>query len=233
MFIKKHEGKQFVRIQLEKGFDWLKEASPMLPGNPEWCPATHFGFLEKGEMGVIFKDGTEKTVKEGEAYLIPPGHRPKIEKDAVMVEFSQDPTYTAVVEGQAVVPPAPEPVPDTYFCTPVGDEGTPTKQLENAKMFVNKHEGRQLMCICLKPGFDWKKEASPMLPGAPDWCPATHFGYLKQGEMGITFEDGTQKTVKAGESYLVGPGHRPGEIHKDTIMVEFSQDPTWSKAAES
>jgi hypothetical protein len=40
-------------------------------------------------MGVKMKDGTEKTIKAGESYLIPPGHLPAMEEDAVMVEFSQ------------------------------------------------------------------------------------------------------------------------------------------------
>ena len=33
-------------------------------------------------------------LQAGEAYFIPPGHLPVMEKDAVMVEFSQDPTCT-------------------------------------------------------------------------------------------------------------------------------------------
>ena len=75
----------------------------MLPkdadGNcPQWCPATHFGYLESGEMGIELKDGTKKVIKAGESYLVPPGHRPIMDKAAVMVEFSQDPTWTKAVE---------------------------------------------------------------------------------------------------------------------------------------
>jgi len=50
--------------------------------------------------------------------------------------------------------------------------------------------------------------------------------------MGIEFKDGSKKLVKAGESYLVGPGHRP-IMEKAAVMVEFSQDPTWTKAVEN
>ena len=69
------QGKQFMKIQMNAGFDWTKTAAPMLPkdanGNyPEWCPATHFGYLESGEMGMIFKNGEKKAFKAGEAYLI-------------------------------------------------------------------------------------------------------------------------------------------------------------------
>merc|ERR1719473_1444745 len=98
-----------MRIQLEKGFDWTKNISPMLPGNPEWCPATHFGYLQSGEMGIQMKDGTMHTIKAGESYYVPPGHAPVMEQDAVMVEFSQDPTYTSksfVESGTAAAPAA-------------------------------------------------------------------------------------------------------------------------------
>ena len=82
------------RHSLLQGFDWKATISPILPGCPEWCPATHFGYLESGEMGVKMKDGSTFTVKAGTSYLIPPGHLPVMDQDAVMVEFSQDPTYT-------------------------------------------------------------------------------------------------------------------------------------------
>merc|ERR1711998_529696 len=70
---------------------------------------------------------------------------------------------------------------------------------------------------------------APMLPkdadgNCPQWCPATHFGYLESGEMGLELKDGTKQVVKAGESYLVGPGHRP-IMNKAAVMIEFSQDP--------
>lgn len=41
-----------------------------------------------------------------------------------------------------------------------------------------------------------------MLPGCPEWCPATHFGYLESGKMGIQMQDGSTKTINAGETYI-------------------------------
>ena len=243
MWVAKHEGKQFMKIQMNAGFDWTKTAAPMLPkdanGNcPEWCPATHFGYLESGEMGMIFKNGEKKAFKAGEAYLIPPGHRPTGEKDAVMFEFSQDPTWVKAVGAEAATAPA-EPTPEAVVCQPCSTElGEPTKNLDKAQMWITKGEGRQMMRIKLQAGFDWAKTAAPMLPkdangNCPEWCPATHFGYLESGEMGMEFKDGTpNKVIKAGESYLVGPGHRP-ILTKDAVMVEFSQDPTYVKAVEA
>ena len=56
----------------------------------------HFGYLESGSMGIKFKDDPDniKIIKAGETYLVPPGHIPVMNEDAVMVEFTQDTTYT-------------------------------------------------------------------------------------------------------------------------------------------
>ncbi|EEH53266.1 uncharacterized protein MICPUCDRAFT_48606 [Micromonas pusilla CCMP1545] len=80
------------------------------------------------------------------------------------------------------------------------------------------------MKITLNPGFDWKAEVSPKLPGCPEWCPANHFGYLEKGTMKVNFQDGTTNTFNAGDSYLIPPGHLP-EVVGDIpcVMVEFSQ----------
>merc|ERR1712023_209394 len=101
------------------------------------------------------------------------------------------------------------------------------KQIGPATMnVVTSEDGEHTaMRICLPVGFDWKKEISPKLPGCPEWCPATHFGYLEKGEMTVRFKDGSAPIhVKAGDSYLIKPGHLPiitGTA--DAVMMEFSQ----------
>ena len=95
MFISKYEeGRQASRIEIDAGFDWRASIQPHLPGKPDWCPATHFGYLESGVMKIEMQDGTTKTIKAGETYFVPPGHIPIIEEKTVMIEFSQDTTYT-------------------------------------------------------------------------------------------------------------------------------------------
>jgi len=92
------DGRQVMRIKVQKGFDWRASVAPILPGCPEWCPATHFGYLESGSMGIRMKDGSERVIRAGETYLVPPGHLPIMSEDALMVEFSQDTTYTAAIK---------------------------------------------------------------------------------------------------------------------------------------
>jgi hypothetical protein len=92
-------GRQVQRIHICAGFDWCKTVGPKLAKDgvqPEWCPATHFGYLESGTMGIKLKESpdTVTIIKAGETYLVPPGHLPVMTEEAVMVEFTQDTTYT-------------------------------------------------------------------------------------------------------------------------------------------
>lgn len=116
------------------------------------------------------------------------------------------------------------------FCEPV--DMAPTKMMgpeeSCAKMWVSKlPDGRQTSRIEIKKGFSWREHIKPILPNQPDWCPATHFGYLAKGCMEIEMENGDKKTVKAGEQYFVPPGHIPN-FTEDTVMIEFTQDTTFT-----
>ena len=74
----------------------------------------------------------------------------------------------------------------TVYQTPA-DLGAPAKVMgeegTGAKMWMFTSQGKKLSRIAIDAGFDWVKTVSPMLPGCPEWCPATHFGYLESGEM--------------------------------------------------
>ena len=96
IWVKKEANRQVSRIEIDGGFDWRESIKPLLPNQPDWCPMTHFGYIESGKMGIQMKDSNEiKTISAGETYYVPPGHIPIVEEDTVMVEFSQDTTYTS------------------------------------------------------------------------------------------------------------------------------------------
>ena len=90
------------------------------------------------------------------------------------------------------------------------------------------------MEICLEPGFDWIESVGKKMPDCPEWCQVTHFGFLRQGKMIVHHQDGSApQEINAGDSYYVGPGHRPEIPEGDpAIMVEFSQDPTVQKTLD-
>ena len=181
-----------------------------------------------GKLPAIEK--TEKQVKIGpETFSLYVDAEGKISRITIEVLEKGKPAgppgfYTEI----GGVLPAP---PPTVFQTPES-LGAPTKEMAGAKMWIFTHEGKKMSRIAIEAGFDWKKTVAPMLPGCPEWCPATHFGYLESGEMGVKTKDGGEYTIKAGQSYLIPPGHLP-VMDKDAVMVEFSQDETYAKVLES
>lgn len=98
------------------------------------------------------------------------------------------------------------------------------RRFDGCRLVTTEVGGKKAMKMWLEPGFNWTKTIRPLLPGCPEWCPATHFGYLEQGTMKVEYENGTSETINAGETYLCTPGHRPEILgDKTTIMVEFSE----------
>lgn len=104
-------------------------------------------------------------------------------------------------------------------------EGNVT-QLEGCKMVTTEIGGKKASKLWIEPGFDWRCVCKPILPGCPDWCPATHFGFIEKGCMKIQYEDPDRpdEVIKAGETYFVPPGHIPIIEGPETcVMVEFAE----------
>jgi hypothetical protein len=68
------------------GFTMGPELFDGLPDQACQCP--HWGVLLKGEFRVPFTDGRVETVRAGEAYYLPPGHRFEVVEDCEYIEFS-------------------------------------------------------------------------------------------------------------------------------------------------
>lgn len=63
--------------------------APFLRGLPEdACGCPHWGYCFKGTFVVRYTDGTQETVRAGEAYYMRPGHRPAYLEDTETLEFS-------------------------------------------------------------------------------------------------------------------------------------------------
>jgi hypothetical protein len=65
-------------------------------------------------------------------------------------------------------------------------------------------------------------DATPLLEGMPnDLCPCPHWGTVLKGSIHVTFADGSQETVHAGEVYYWPPGHTV-RVDEDYEAIEFS-----------
>jgi hypothetical protein len=65
-------------------------------------------------------------------------------------------------------------------------------------------------------------DATPLLQGLPDdMCQCAHWGTVLKGSIHVTYSDGQEETVHAGEVYYWPPGHTV-RVDEDYEAVEFS-----------
>ncbi|HAV62791.1 MAG TPA: hypothetical protein DCY13_10535 [Verrucomicrobiales bacterium] len=65
-------------------------------------------------------------------------------------------------------------------------------------------------------------DIAPLLKGLEDdLCQSPHWGYLMQGEVTVTYKDGTEETVAGGDLFYWPPGHTV-RVGKDAEIILFS-----------
>jgi len=65
------------------------DPAPLFVGLPDdSCQCEHYGYLFEGELVVRYAD-KEETITAGQAYYLPPGHRPLVRSTARSVEFTR------------------------------------------------------------------------------------------------------------------------------------------------
>jgi mannose-6-phosphate isomerase-like protein (cupin superfamily) len=64
----------------------------------ESCDCPHLGYVFKGKIRFVYKDGRDEVVTAGEMYYAPPGHTFAVLEDAETVEFSPTGPYRRHME---------------------------------------------------------------------------------------------------------------------------------------
>jgi hypothetical protein len=65
-------------------------------------------------------------------------------------------------------------------------------------------------------------DIAPLLQGLEgDLCQAPHWGYVLQGELTVTYADGTQEVLHGGDLFHSPPGHTV-KVGQDAEIVLFS-----------
>lgn len=68
------------------------------------CPVEHWGYVFSGSMRIDFTDGHHEIISAGEAFHTPPGHRPRMLEDTVLLQVSRQSEHDALL--RAVTPPS-------------------------------------------------------------------------------------------------------------------------------
>ncbi len=65
-------------------------------------------------------------------------------------------------------------------------------------------------------------DLAPVLEGLPhNHCQCPHWGFVIEGSIEVSYQDGSKETVQAGDLYYWPPGHTI-RFNEDTRYVEFS-----------
>jgi hypothetical protein len=77
------EGFTIGRLNFEPGWRWSECIKPVV--DTDACQVSHVGYAVSGRITIRLSDGTERAIRAGESYTIPPGHDAWVEGDEPFV----------------------------------------------------------------------------------------------------------------------------------------------------
>ena len=80
-----------------------------------------------------------------------------------------------------------------------------TRTPAKSRIEVVRLEGVTLGRFNFEPGWRWSECIKPV--AGTDSCQLSHVGYVVSGALTVRLDDGTERTLRAGESYTIPPGH--------------------------
>lgn len=74
------------------------DLKPLLVGlKNDHCQCPHWGYIAQGAARVLYEDGTEELLEEGDVFYMPPGHTMVVEKDLQIIDFSPEKEFMEVM----------------------------------------------------------------------------------------------------------------------------------------
>jgi mannose-6-phosphate isomerase-like protein (cupin superfamily) len=75
------------------------DLAPLLLGlKNNSCQVPHWGYIIQGALMLQYDDGKEVTLKAGDLFYMPPGHKAKVIEDLKMMDFSPEQEYMDLVD---------------------------------------------------------------------------------------------------------------------------------------
>ena len=97
------------------------------------------------------------------------------------------------------------PVTVQTFETKSHDKPDETRTPDKTRVEVVRLDGFTIGRFTLQPGWRWSQCIKPVVK--TDACQVSHAGYVISGSITVKMNDGTQKTLRTGDSYTIPPGH--------------------------
>jgi len=97
------------------------------------------------------------------------------------------------------------PITVTKLETKKFDSPDEVRSPAKTRVEIVRLEGFTLGRFNFEPGWRWSECVKPVVK--TEACQVSHLGYVVSGRITIQMKDGTKKTISAGESYSIPPGH--------------------------
>ena len=90
-------------------------------------------------------------------------------------------------------------------------------------------EGFTIGRFRFEPGWSWSACIKPVVN--TDSCQLSHVGYAVSGSIATRMQDGTEQTIKAGDSYTIPPGHDAWVVGDEPFVgIEIMSADIYAKA---
>jgi hypothetical protein len=85
------------------------------------------------------------------------------------------------------------------------DSPDETRTPDKTRIEIVRMGGATAARFTFEPGWRWSDCIKPV--AGTDSCQARHVGVAESGTLHVVHEDGTEAEIRAGDSYMIEPGH--------------------------
>jgi hypothetical protein len=101
---------------------------------------------------------------------------------------------------------------------------------DKTRVEVVNLQGYTIGRLSFEPGWRWSTCVKPVVK--TDLCQNSHVGHAVAGRIRVRMADGSEKTISAGESYTIPPGHDAWvEGNESFVGIEVLSADVYAKPA--
>ena len=115
------------------------------------------------------------------------------------------------------------------FAAKSHDKPDEVRSPDKTRVKVVRLPGFTLGRLKMQPGWRWSECIKPVV--GTDSCQVSHVGHVVSGRLTVKMNDGSQKSIAAGDSYTIQPGHDAWvEGNEPFVCIEVMSAEQYAKA---
>jgi hypothetical protein len=109
------------------------------------------------------------------------------------------------------------------------DQPDETRSPDKTRIDVVRLGDTEVGRFTFSPGWRWSECIKPVV--GTDSCQVSHVGHVVSGRLTVKMNDGSQKSIAAGDSYTIPPGHDAWvEGNEPFVCIEVMSAEQYAKA---